>query len=103
MDEQERVDMIVFQTTYEIIYDSWCSTIKHLNLEECLKFKEIYDRFKQEWWRLKGWQKEELFELRRDMRCLNEDINLHLLSLGNVSSSEQPYSSNDPTDDGTWD
>lgn len=103
MDEQERVDMIVFQTTYEIIYESWCSTIKHLNVEECLKFKEIYDRFKQEWWRLRGWQKEALFELRRDMRCLNEDINLHLLSLGNVSSSEQPYSSNDPTDDGTWD
>lgn len=57
MDEQERVDMIVFQTTYEIIYDSWCSTIKHLNVEECLKFKEIYDRFKQEWWRLREWQK----------------------------------------------
>lgn len=103
MNKQARVDMIVFQTTYEMIYDSWCSTIKHLNVEGCLQFKEIYDRFKQEWERLKGWQKEELFDLRRDMMYLNEDINQHLLSLGNVSSSEQSYTSNDSTDDGTWD
>lgn len=102
MDKQECIDMIVFQTTYEMIYDSWCSTIKHLNVEECLKFKEIYDVFKQEWERLKRWQKKELIELRQDMMSLNEDINLHLLSLGNDSSSEQSYSSDDPTDDGTW-
>ena len=102
MDKQERIDMIVFQTTYEIIYDSWCSSIKHLNVEECLKFKEIYDIFKQEWESLKGWQRKELIELRQDMMCLNEDINLHLLSLGNDSSSEQSYSSDDPSNDGTW-
>lgn len=102
MAKQERIDMIVFQTTYEMIYDSWCSTIKRLNVEECLKFKEIYDIFKQEWNELKGWQRKELFELRQDMMCLNEDINLHLLSLGNDSSSEQSYSSDDPSNDGTW-
>lgn len=102
MDKQERIDMIVFQTTYEIIYDSWRSTIKHLNVEECLKFKEIYDIFKQEWESLKRWQRKELIELRQDMMCLNEDINLHLLSLGNDSSSEQSYSSDDPSNDGTW-
>lgn len=102
MAKQERIDMIVFQTTYEIIYDSWCSTIKHLNVEECLEFKKIYDIFKQEWEGLKGWQRNELFELRQDMMCLNEDINLHLLSLGNDSSSEQSYSSDDPSNDGTW-
>lgn len=102
MARQERNDMIVFQTTYEIIHDSWCSTIKHLNVEECLEFKEIYDIFKQEWNELKGWQRKELFELRQDMMRLNEDINLHLLSLGNDSSSEQSYSSDDPSNDGTW-
>ena len=102
MAKQESIDMIVFQTTYEMIYDSCCTTIKHLSVEECLSFKEIYDICKQEWGRLKRWQKKELIELRQDMMSLNEDINLHLLSLGNDSSSDQSYSSDAPSNDRTW-
>ena len=105
MDNMERVDMIVFQTCLwdNIRYMGSYSTsiVQESNVSRSLKFKEIYAQFKIEWDEFKPWQKGDLIDLRQDLMNLNEAINQQLLSLGNVSSGEQPYTSNDPTDDGT--
>ena len=96
----DKIDVVVFRTTYEMVYMSWDNVIEDLNIEECLRFKTIYDRFKQDYEALTIRQKNELADLREDMFYLNEDINEQLLSLGNDSGSEQSYSSSYSEDNG---
>lgn len=103
MSELERVDIIVFQARYEMVYDTWSHIVDDLGVQDCLRFKEIYDQFKIQWAEFRPWQRNKLTLLRELMMSLNEDINQQLLSLGNVSSSEQSYTPDDSTDDGTWD
>ena len=93
---------VVFRTTYEMLYNLWNDAVEMLNLNECLKFKCIYDEFKAKFNQLTHTEKSLLMDLRESMMWLNEDIDRQLLSLGNDSGSEQSYSTSDSGNNGSF-
>lgn len=99
MDDSNDLKTMIFRTTYEMIYSTWNDALEDLNLDDCLKFKNIYDEFKQKYNELNFRAKTELADLREAMMWLNRDVDEQLLSCGNGSTSKQQNSSSDSGDD----